>query len=255
MLRGGYSTEDRRLDRLPSETDEHIQKYPLTAATLPSTNMSMVMGVNWYSNFDTPQRRTIRGASRWVIGAGSLGSIRGGHATCLRNYLVADADGWWDFYNQGVEGRCVEFGTLRAMSQANRKRYDITSRYHYWEMQRFDEWQGGSYPGASPHYEGTSVRAGLEIASRGLILARKSGGLVSPDEAPSLVRPEEGLSVYRWAPSWDAVRMALRVPDWMPGVPMNNSWGRGYPREVILLDEAGARILSEDGEFGILTDR
>ena len=51
------------------------------------------------------------------------------------------------------------------------------------------------------------------------------------------------------------VRFALGVPDDLPGVPMLNSWGRGYPHVVLLMDEAGQRILHEDGEFGMITDR
>lgn len=33
----------------------------------------------------------------------------------------------------------------------------------YWEAQKNDPWEGGSYPGASPVYEGTSVLAGVKI--------------------------------------------------------------------------------------------
>jgi len=34
----------------------------------------------------------------------------------------------------------------------------------YWEAQRLDEWAGGSYPGAKPKYEGTSVLCGIKAA-------------------------------------------------------------------------------------------
>jgi hypothetical protein len=33
----------------------------------------------------------------------------------------------------------------------------------YWRAQREDQWDGGSYPGAKPFYEGTSVVAGGEV--------------------------------------------------------------------------------------------
>ena len=33
----------------------------------------------------------------------------------------------------------------------------------YWEAQKIDPWAGGSYPGADPQYEGTSVLAGIKI--------------------------------------------------------------------------------------------
>lgn len=256
QLRNGTTVEDPRLDRMVSETTEHLEKYPLTAATLPSVESSMMGAMNWYSNFDNPVPIIVRGKRRFAIGAGDLGSLRGGHATCLRHWKLRDLKSWWLYYNQGTEGRCVEFALLRILSQMNRKRYDITSRWHYWEMQRTDEWTGGSYPGATPQYEGTSGRAGLEVArAHGAIKARPRGAVVSIEEAPKLVRPEEGISVYRWATDWGQVRAALQVPDWYPGVPLNNSWGTGYPKEVILLDEAGERVLREQGEFGIVTDR
>jgi hypothetical protein len=33
----------------------------------------------------------------------------------------------------------------------------------YWEAQKIDPWQGGSYPEADPTYEGTSVLAGVKV--------------------------------------------------------------------------------------------
>jgi hypothetical protein len=255
ILRDGSTVEDRRLDRIRSATTEHIEKYPLTTATLPSAATAMVIGVNWYSGFDQPQRITVRGRERWAIGQGDIGRIRGGHAVCLRHWDLRDSVGWWRFYDQGVEGRCVEFACLRAMSLHNRRRYDITSRWHYHEMQRTDEWAGGSYVGAVPQYEGTSVRAGLEVMrAHGAIPALHRGRPVAPEQAGSMVKPGDGISAYRWATDWQTVRAALGVPDWLPGVPMLNSWGTGYPREVLLLDAAGERILREDGEFGMVTD-
>jgi hypothetical protein len=255
-LKGGYKSLDPRLDRVPTGHTKHLEKYPLTTATMPSQATSIPMGVNWYSNFDAPIIKRIKGRNRFVIGAGDLGQIRGGHCTCLRNWDQKDSYGWWEYYNQGQEGRCVEFGSLRALSLNNRVRYDITSKWHYHEMQKIDYWEGGSYEGAAPVYEGTSVDAAMKILSQfGAIRAKPRGRIVTPHEAPSLVRPEEGISVYRWAQSWDDVRAVLRVPADLPGVPMLNSWGRNYPREVILLDEAGDRLLREDGEFAVITDR
>lgn len=256
LLRDGTTVEDPRLDRLPTGHTEHLDKYPLTAATMPSTHESMVMGINWYSNFDRPVLRTIRGHKYYIIGDGDLGRIRGGHATALRNWNVRDAYGWWTYYNQGVEGRCVEFAWLRERSLSNRRRYDITSRWHYWEMQMRDYWQGGSYPGANPQYEGTSVDAGAQVMHQfGAIPSAYRGRPINVDAARGLANPVEGIKVYRWATNWDDVRATLQVPDWLPGVPMLNSWGRSYPRQVLLLDDAGARVQREHGEFCVATDR
>jgi hypothetical protein len=213
-----------------------------------------VAGINWYGNGDEPLPMRINGRDWMVIGAGDAGRLRGGHAVCLRPWDVVDSPGWWPYYNQGQEGRCTEFAELRALSLLNRKRYDLTSRWHYWTAQRDDEWPGGSYPDANPRYEGTSVRAALDVLrTYGAVPAKRYP--VDYLGAPRLVRPDEGIAAYRWATDWSQVREALRVPDDLPGVPMLNSWGKDYPRETLLLDGFGARLLSEDGEFGVITDR
>lgn len=257
LLRDGSSVEDPRLDRLPSPDDEHIMRFPLSAETLPAKPTAMVMGVNWYSNADAPKVRVIRGVKRYVIGEGPVGKLRGGHATCLRHWKIRDLDSWWDYYDQGTEGRCVEFACLRAMTLHNRKRYDITSRWHYHQMQERDYWRGCYLGHGGNPYEGTSVDAGLNtMRLDGAILQQRSGKAITLEEAGQYASLSDGIAAFRWATSWDMVREALGVPSWLPGVPMLNSWGRGgYPHEVLVLDDFGARLLYEDGEFGMITDR
>jgi C1A family cysteine protease len=36
----------------------------------------------------------------------------------------------------------------------------------YWEAQKLDDWEGGSYPGASPKYEGTSTLCGVKALQK-----------------------------------------------------------------------------------------
>lgn len=256
ILKGSYRTQDPRMDRVPSATTEHLEKYPITKKALTSANSSMMVAINWYDNFSKPVQRYIKSANRWVIGEGQLGVIRGSHAVCGRNWFLRDTVDWWRYYDQGYEGRCVEFASLRVLSHMNRKRYDITSGWHYHEAQHIDEWAGCVYGHDGGTYEGTSGRAGLEVLrSMGAIPALLGGADIPKLSAFTHVRSEEGISAYRWATSWDQVRQALKVPDDLPGIPLNNSWGTGYPREVLLLDEAGERVLNEDGELGIVTDK
>lgn len=254
LLKGGLSVEDPRLDRVPSPTDAHIRKYPLTAELAAASDNSMVIGVNWYSNFDDPAP-TIIGRHKWfVIGQGDLGSMRGGHSVCLPNYRAHDSVGWWQYYDQGNEGRCVEFASCRERTLANRRRYDITSRYAYWWMQANDPWDGGSYPGAAPQYEGTSVDAAMQyMAKIGPVRSAPKGATIPYERATPT--QADGIGTYRWATNWNDVRLALSVPDDVPGVPLLNSWGKDYPHEVLLLDAAGERLLREDGEFAIVTDK
>jgi hypothetical protein len=69
-------------------------------------------------------------------------------------------------YDQGREGACVSFAwhhELGAYPKAIGGFTFTAMKERYWEMQRTDEWPGGSYPGASPFYEGTSVLAGAKL--------------------------------------------------------------------------------------------
>ncbi len=76
------------------------------------------------------------------------------------------------WFDQGQEGRCVEFA-LAHEAAARPSVVDerlltqiLASRLIYWPAQMEDGWEGGSYPGASPQYEGTSVLAGVKVATR-----------------------------------------------------------------------------------------
>ncbi len=73
-------------------------------------------------------------------------------------------------FDQGSEGACVAYAI--AHEAVARPRLALRSsvaqllddRSLYWGAQRVDPWDGGSYPGASPVYEGTSVLAGMQSA-------------------------------------------------------------------------------------------
>ena len=71
---------------------------------------------------------------------------------------------WLD---QGTEGACVgaAWGHELACRPAAVKgvTMDWARERVYWEAQRQDEWPGGSYEGADPVYEGTSVLAGAKV--------------------------------------------------------------------------------------------
>ncbi len=69
---------------------------------------------------------------------------------------------WLD---QGFEGACVSFGIGHDLLAYPQERLidDATCRRLYHDMQRRDPWPGGAYPGANPHYEGTSMLAGLQV--------------------------------------------------------------------------------------------
>lgn len=75
---------------------------------------------------------------------------------------------WLD---QGREGRCVEYSTchdlLAKPKEVPRAMVEeiLAGKRIYWPAQREDDFPGGSYPGADPQEEGTSVLAGVKVAA------------------------------------------------------------------------------------------
>lgn len=77
-----------------------------------------------------------------------------------------DCNVWLD---QGREGACVGFGIAHLLSATPiplKVTEDYAKKNIYWEAQKIDPWPGGSYPGAEPKYEGSSVLAGLKVVQK-----------------------------------------------------------------------------------------
>jgi hypothetical protein len=247
--------------RVPTDW-KHYEKFPLTAVTLPSDPVPVAIGVNWYSNFDVPVWKN----NRWWIGLdhNKLGTIRGGHCVALEpgdaldangtiTRKLQDSDSWWDFYNQGAEGACVGFGTSRMMSLLNRKRYD--ARWLWDWAKKGDSWSDTN-PGDD---NGTSVSAACAVLlSQGHVpwsTAYANRDYVERDrEVP---KSSEGINAYRWARTVDEVRSVLKSPanERAGAVRILNSWGRDYPHRVWMPYETLARLIEEDGEVALVTDR
>ena len=240
---------------------EHVEKYPLSAVldTATATKVPFSIGINWYSDFDNPVQyefTTLAGTTtkRWVVAKNGIrGSIRGGHCVCIKPGSRSDPLEWWDFYDQGMEGACVGFGTSRMMSLLNRKRYN--ARW-LWDMAKAtDEWPETN-PGDD---DGTSVRAALDILlKKGHVVWGDSMNNLTwqqRDSLPSAIA--EGLNAYRWTTSIDEMRSVLSSPlnDRMQAFPFLNSWGRDYPHIVWMPYSVLDRLIREDGEVAIVTDR
>jgi hypothetical protein len=248
-LRGDHRTEDRRLDRLPPSDWRHYEKFPLTAAIRAEmAPVPVMLGINWYTDFERPQQDS---NGRWWIGRSRyLGPLLGGHAITVKPVKVTDNLSWWKYYDQGEEGRCAQFAASRVMSLLNRTRYEIRAddpqgHWLYWEAQKIDDWPGGSYPKASPFYEGTSVRAVLDIV-------RQHGMIRYGSDVPSM---DDGIIAYRW------LRTAAEVAQ-VTGygrydyVPLLNSWGiTGYPHIVYIPLTTLDLLIAQDGEAAVPTDR
>ena len=227
------------LGRRAPTTWEHYEKYPLRAlagAEVPAAPVTI--GVSWYTNFDSPVKK----GSQWWIGEGNLGQVRGGHCVAVKSAHYSDLISWWDFYNQGSEGACVGYGSSRMMSMLNRVRYD--ARWLWDQAKMVDEW-AGTNPGDN---EGTSVNAAMKtLKAQGHV---RSGKL--------LPAAGDGVAAYRWASTVDEVRSVLLSPyhDKLQAVPLLNSWGRSaYPHITWLPYTTLERLISEDGEVALVTDK
>lgn len=224
------------LGRRPPSDWQHVDRFPLTVSTAPKKPTPVVIGVNWYVEFDEPEKDAQ--GHYWIARDAKLSKVRGGHCVCLKPRGTADPDPWWDFYNQGQEGACVGFGSSRMMSQLNRKTYDGFWLYN--EAKKVDEWPGEDY-------DGTSVRAALDIL-------RKVGHCVKDVNGTAAAVLGEGISANRWARSVDDVLSVLGY-DGLDYVDVLNSWGRGYPHLTRMPATVLERLWKEDGEVGIVTDR
>ena len=71
------------------------------------------------------------------------------------------------WYDQGREGACVAYALGHEASARPAEVTHLTDHFLkrrvYWEAQKIDPWPGGSYPDATPRYEGTSVLAGIKV--------------------------------------------------------------------------------------------
>jgi hypothetical protein len=251
-----HDPDDPRLGRFIPDDWQHLEKYPLTAlpAEQRPTKVPVVIGVNWYTEFDQPERDEESG-EYFVArgGAGSLTQIRGGHCVCLEPGGEPDPEEWWTFYDQGAEGACVGFGWSRCMSILNQELY--AARWLWDRSKETDEW-----PETNPGDDnGTSVRAGGDIL-------KQMGHVDWKDEFADDAHTErddyqadrgDGVRHFRWARSVDEVHRALANDraDELGAVPFLNSWGRGYPHRTWMPDDVLERLMEEQGEVAIPTDR
>jgi hypothetical protein len=115
--------------------------------------------------------------------------------------------------DQGQEGSCVGHGFAHELIARPAVVKNIDSKFAveqvYWPAQKLDEWPGGSYPGASPRYEGTSVLAGAKVV--------KSLGYIKE---------------YRWAFGLDDLILAVGYKgpavigvNWYDGMYDTDQWG------------------------------
>ncbi|HEY7595791.1 MAG TPA: hypothetical protein VH969_21770 [Actinophytocola sp.] len=249
--------DDMRLGRLVPDDWRHVERYPITAlaeSERPSRT-PVVIGVNWYREMDDPERDPKSGEYFIVRGgARSLTTVRGGHCVCLEPGGEPDRVAWQEFYDQGKEGACVGFGWSRCMTILNDgQRY--AARWLWDRAKDTDEWPETN-PGDN---DGTSVRAAGEVLVKSGHVDWRDSYANDDHVARASYKADvaDGIRVFRWARSVEQVHHALGNPraDKLGAVPILNSWGEGYPHRVWLPDDVLERLIEEDGEIAIPTDR
>lgn len=223
--------------RVPTDF-EHVKKYPLKAVSLEAALGPAVWGINWYEDFERPVRDS--NGEYWIGRDGDLGEILGGHAIAQPYLGARDLEQWYLGYDQGSQPHCVGYSLSRAMSWLNRRFYDAS--WLYYEAQKVDEWDGEDY-------EGTSVRGGCRILNTVGHRRIYNGETLNA----SL---QHGIAAYRWITNVDDVLNVVGgIQKERGAITWRNSWGDYYPHKVWLPAETAQRLLDEDGELAVFTDR
>jgi hypothetical protein len=231
--------------RVPTDF-EHVEKYPLKAVGPEAAFGPAVWGINWYSDFDRPTQKSsgseVGDEYEYWIGedVNNLGYNQGGHAIAEPYYGAGDLVKWYEWYDQGYAPHCVGYSLSRAMSWLNRRFYDAD--WLYYEAQKVDEWDGEDY-------DGTSVRGGCRILNT-------VGHRRIFDGETLNANVQHGIAAYRWITDVNEVLDVVGgIQKERGAITWRNSWGRSYPQKVWLPAETAQRLLDEDGELAVFTDR
>lgn len=202
---------------------------------------------------------------------------------------------WLD---QGQEGACVSFAWHHEAGAQPVPVYGLNytiARDRYWEMQRRDPWPGGSYPGATPRYGGTSVLAGAQLMQalgyfdeyrwgfdiddilRAIVY--EGGGVFGLPWLDSMFRPRSdgtldttgrvigGHAIYARGiilprsgtvtVSFPVSGRTVRIKTGDPLVRLRNSWGVGWgiDGECLITASDLQSLLAQNGEFCIPINR
>lgn len=173
--------------------------------------------------------------------------------------------------DQGQEGACVGFGVTHELIarpvRVEGLGYKFAREQVYWEAQKIDAWGGGSYPGAKPVYEGTSVLAGIKIAQKlghydsyywafnleDLILAvgYKGPVVVGTNWYQSMTKPnEDGELEISGRVAGGHCYIINGVSIKKQQLRMTNSWGLewGFNGSAFISFDTMRRLLAEQGE-------
>jgi hypothetical protein len=219
------------------------------------------------------------------VGRWRYGAVAPSTVTYVEQYLdLPNPAVYRPWYDQGVEGQCVGYACSWMLSILNRKRY--AARQLYLEAQLIDEWDD------TPPSEGTSIKAAMDVLRErghwrywgGLMrLLGLNEGIAANRWATTVDELRTSISTgtpfvlgCNWYSSFDSpmhldngwwighqhfgqVRGGHAIcgygaSDKRQAFRLVNTWGFDYPM-VWVPYAAVQRLLNEDGECAIITDR
>ena len=189
--------------------------------------------IEWYDSFYDPDEMD---GAFWIGRRANWGRVGGGHAIPAPDRTTKDRKSWHAHYDQGSEGACAGFAGSRERSWIERRMFDGFDLYRRAQLR-----DGFGPPDPA---RGTSMRAMGEAL-------QEEGPTRKGDDGPD---GRYRIGSFWWAQSWDEVRTILGIPASQGYVEPHNSSGDDYPQKVRIADEAGVRLLREDGEAMILVD-
>lgn len=180
---------------------------------------------------------------------------------------------WLD---QGRQGSCVgmafahEAAARPAMVEGINERFAVEKIYY--PAQNIDPWAGGSYPGATPFYEGTSVLAGAKAARAAglfddfywafsledaiLAIGYGGGGIAGFNWYQGMEAPDRNGFVHptgRWLGGHAVYFNISRVNRKERYLAFHNSWGNSFEWKISFDDFE--KLLHNNGEFCVPVNR
>jgi hypothetical protein len=181
-------------------------------------------------------------------------------------------------FDQGNDGACVAYSLAHELVARPAEVTGITDKWMvenvYWEAQRNDPWEGGSYPGANPFYHGTSILAGVKVLHKKGFFSEYRWGFGLNDvlngvghNGPAVIGvnwyegmlyPDKSGMIRPTGPIVGGHAVLLRSVDVRRSrVTIRNSWGEWWGKngDAYLSFEDLGRLLREQGEAVFLVKR
>ena len=241
----------------------HYEKFPLTAATTPTTPTPVAIGVNWYEDFDKPVQK---GSRYWIglnpkqLGKRPRRALRLPRARRPARRQRRDrppAAGQPELVGLLRPGPRGRVRRLRLLAHDEPAQPQALRRPLAVGLGQVDRRVGRDQPRRRRgHERARRVRHPARARPRA-VEGRPSRGAATSSATRRSPRPARASpSTGGPRPSTRSTTSSRARPTTRAGaVRILNSWGRGYPHRVWMPDETLQRLIDEDGEVALVTDR